>query len=88
MLRKAMGKKISEDMEKFRGHFIDGAKKNGVGSEVAVRIFNQIEKYGGYSFNKSHTVAYGMIGYQMAYLKANYPAEFAAALPCLRKPLH
>ena len=79
-LRKAMSKKIPEEMERQRGRFVEGAKKNGTDAKVAAKIYDQIDKFGGYGFNKSHTVAYGMIAYQTAYLKANYPLEYFTAL--------
>ena len=79
-LRKTMGKKIPERMKAQRSRFMAGARKNGVATGDAARVFDVIETFGGYAFNKSHAVAYGMIAYQMAYLKANYPEEFAAAI--------
>ncbi|HAH05161.1 MAG TPA: DNA polymerase III subunit alpha [Elusimicrobia bacterium] len=79
-LRKAMSKKIAEEMEKQRGRFVDGCKKNSIDAKIATKIYDQIDKFGGYGFNKSHTVAYGLIAYQTAYLKANHPLEFFTAL--------
>ncbi|RLD13798.1 MAG: DNA polymerase III subunit alpha, partial [Caldiserica bacterium] len=79
-LRKAMGKKIPSEMEKLREKFIKGAKKNGVKTEVAEKIFDQISKFAGYGFNKSHSTGYSLISYQTAYLKANFPLEFMTAL--------
>ncbi|MBI5243983.1 MAG: DNA polymerase III subunit alpha [Elusimicrobia bacterium] len=80
VLRKAMGKKIPEEMERQRGHFVEGCRKNGIAEKLANKIYDQIDKFGGYGFNKSHTVAYGMLAYQTAYLKANHPLEFFTAL--------
>jgi DNA polymerase-3 subunit alpha len=79
-LRRAMGKKIPEVMEKEKQHFITGAAKNNVTPKVAEKIFNLIEYFAGYGFNKSHSVAYSYISYQTAYLKANYTIEFITAL--------
>lgn len=79
-LRKAMGKKIPSEMEKLREKFVNGAKKNGVKTEVAEKIFDQISKFAGYGFNKSHSTGYSLISYQTAYLKANFPLEFMTAL--------
>ncbi len=79
-LRKAIGKKKPEVMEKHRTRFIEGSVKNGVPKKTAERLFALIEKFGGYGFNKSHSVAYAMIAYQTAYLKAHYPVQFMAAL--------
>lgn len=79
-LRKAMGKKKPEVMEKFRQKFIEGAQKNGVSLEIAKEIYQQIVHFAGYGFNKSHSTAYAFITYQTAYLKANYPLEFMAAV--------
>ncbi len=78
-LRKAMGKKIPEEIEKQRGHFMEGAKAKGIKEKVAHGIFEQIVTFGGYGFNKSHSTAYGLVSYQTAYLKANFPIEFMAA---------
>jgi DNA polymerase-3 subunit alpha len=79
-LRKAMGKKIPEIMEKQRGKFIDGAIKKNVDKRIAEKIFDQMAQFGGYGFNKSHASAYGLLSYQTAYLKAHYPVEFMAAV--------
>ena len=76
LLRRAMGKKKPEEMAKQKGIFCDGAVKNGVDRELAERLFDIIEKFAGYGFNKSHSVAYAMVSYQTAYLKANYPYEY------------
>jgi DNA polymerase-3 subunit alpha len=79
-LRKAMGKKITEIMAAHRERFIKGAMENGVVPEKAANIFDLMEKFGGYGFNKSHSAAYALIAYQTAYLKAHFPVEFLAAL--------
>jgi DNA polymerase-3 subunit alpha len=79
-LRKAMGKKIAEIMARHRQRFIDGATKNGIEPAKAESIFDLMEKFGGYGFNKSHSAAYALIAFQTAYLKAHYPVEFMAAL--------
>jgi DNA polymerase-3 subunit alpha len=81
LLRRAMGKKKPEEMAKQRGQFVEGCKKvNNIPEKEANRIFDNIEKFAEYGFNKSHSTAYGFISYQTAYLKAHYPAEFMAAL--------
>ncbi|MFZ2154321.1 MAG: DNA polymerase III subunit alpha [Candidatus Moraniibacteriota bacterium] len=80
MLRKAMGKKIPELIQKEKIKFIDGAVANGVNKKDAEKIFAFIEPFAGYGFNRSHAACYALIGYQTAYLKAHYPAEFMAAL--------
>ena len=79
-LRKAMGKKIMEQLEKQRGNFITGAAKNGINEKLANKIFDLMAHFGGYGFNKSHASAYGLLSYQTAYLKANFPVEYMAAL--------
>ncbi|MBV8548537.1 MAG: DNA polymerase III subunit alpha [Alphaproteobacteria bacterium] len=79
LLRRAMGKKKASEMAAQRANFIKGAGVNGVPEEQAGMIFDQIDKFAGYGFNKSHAAAYALIAYQTAYLKANYPAEFFAA---------
>jgi DNA polymerase-3 subunit alpha len=79
LLRRAMGKKIRSEMEAQRRDFIDGAKARGVKADVAEHIFEQVEKFAGYGFNKSHAAAYALVAYQTAYLKANHPVEFMAA---------
>jgi DNA polymerase-3 subunit alpha len=78
-LRKAMGKKKPEIMEKFSAQFLDGAEANGCAREVAQQIWDNIVKFGGYGFNKSHSAAYALITYQTAYLKANHRTAFLAA---------
>ncbi|MBS0848556.1 DNA polymerase III subunit alpha [Citrobacter sp. JGM124] len=80
MLRRAMGKKKPEEMAKQRSSFEDGAKNNGVDGELAMHIFDLVEKFAGYGFNKSHSAAYALVSYQTLWLKAHYPAEFMAAV--------
>lgn len=80
ILRKAMGKKKAEEMQKQRETFIDGAAKNGVRQDIAKNLFEQMVTFAEYCFNKSHSTAYAYVTYQTAYLKANYPAEYMAAL--------
>jgi len=80
ILRKAMGKKIPEVMEKERKNFLTGCIRNGIRESSASKIFDLIEYFSGYGFNKSHSTAYALISYRTAYLKANYPVEFMAAL--------
>jgi DNA polymerase III subunit alpha len=80
LLRRAMSKKIPEVMEKQRSNFVSGCVKNEVSSLVASKIFDLIEYFSGYGFNKSHSTAYALISYRTAYLKANYPVEFMTAL--------
>ncbi|MGH7908393.1 MAG: DNA polymerase III subunit alpha, partial [Thermodesulfobacteriota bacterium] len=80
LLRRAMGKKKPEEMKAQRERFLEGAKKKGVSKKKAEEIFDAMEKFAEYSFNKSHSAAYALITYQTAYLKANYPAQFMAAL--------
>jgi len=79
-LRKAMGKKIPEIMADHRQRFVKGAKDNDIPGERAKTLFDLIEKFGGYGFNKSHSAAYALIAYQTAFLKAHYPVEFMASL--------
>jgi len=80
ILRKAMGKKIPEVMEKQRKNFITGCVKNGIREGLASKVFDLIDYFSGYGFNKSHSTAYALISYRTAYLKANYPVEFMTAL--------
>ncbi len=80
MLRRAMGKKKPEIIAGLRAQFVEGAVKNEVDENVAGQIFDLMAYFAGYGFNKSHSAAYAMVGYQTAYLKANYPVEFMAAL--------
>ena len=80
VLRKAMGKKIPALLAEQKEKFVDGCVKNGIYKELAEKVFSFIEPFAGYGFNRSHAACYAMIGYQTAYLKAHYPAEFMAAL--------
>ncbi|MCF6215725.1 MAG: DNA polymerase III subunit alpha [Emcibacter sp.] len=83
LLRRAMGKKIAAEMDKQRARFQEGADKKGVDTKQAASIFDQVAKFAGYGFNKSHAAAYALVSYHTAYLKANYPAEFMAAIMSL-----
>ncbi len=80
MLRRAMGKKKPEEMAKQRAVFQEGAEKNGIDGELAMKIFDLVEKFAGYGFNKSHSAAYALVSYQTLWLKTHYPAEFMAAV--------
>jgi len=80
MLRRAMGKKKPEIIVGLRSQFITGAVNNGINEEIAGQVFDLMEYFAGYGFNKSHSAAYAMVSYQTAYLKANYPLQFMAAL--------
>jgi len=80
LLRRAMGKKKPEEMAKQREIFVSGATERGVAGGTATRIFDLMEKFAGYGFNKSHSAAYAVLSYQTAYLKAHYPAAFMAAV--------
>lgn len=81
LLRRAMGKKDKEKMAKERANFIEGcARTNNIAEKKANAIFDLLEKFAGYGFNKSHSAAYGVVSYQTAYLKAHYPVEFMAGL--------
>ena len=80
LLRRAMGKKKPEEMAKQRSVFVDGARARGVDGRLAAHIFDLMEKFAGYGFNKSHSAAYALLSYQTAYLKAHYPAAFMAAV--------
>ncbi len=80
LLRRAMGKKKPEEMAKQRGLFKDGAKEQGVDPDLAMKIFDLVEKFAGYGFNKSHSAAYAVVSYQTLWLKTHYPAEFMAAV--------
>ena len=80
LLRRAMGKKKVSEMEKQRTIFIEGAKENAVPANVSGGIFDLIEKFAGYGFNKSHSAAYALLSYQTAWLKTHYPAEFMASV--------
>ncbi|MBF0390191.1 MAG: DNA polymerase III subunit alpha [Desulfamplus sp.] len=79
-LRKAMGKKIASMMDEHRGLFLKGAKENNLSEKKASELFDLMEKFGGYGFNKSHSAAYALICFQTAYLKAHYPRQYMAAL--------
>jgi len=80
VLRKAVGKKIAKLLVEQKKKFIDGCVKNGISTDLAQKVFAFIEPFAGYGFNRSHAACYAMIGYQTAYLKAHWPAEFMAAL--------
>ena len=80
LLRRAMGKKIDKEMQKQRSVFVKGAEKNNIDKEKADEIFDLIDKFSGYGFNKSHSVAYAYISYQTAWLKAHFPAAFMASV--------
>lgn len=80
MLRRAMGKKKPEEMAKQRSIFVEGAIDQGIDDKLAGGVFDLMEKFAGYGFNKSHSAAYGVLAYQTAYLKYYYPAEFMAAV--------
>jgi DNA polymerase III subunit alpha len=80
LLRRAMGKKRVEEMQKHRERFVRGAKERGVPEEEANRLFDMLEAFANYGFNKSHAAAYSLLSYQTAYVKAHYPVEFMAAL--------
>ncbi len=80
LLRKAIGKKIPEIMEEQRQLFVDGCGKNNIAANIASQVFDLIDYFSGYGFNKSHSTAYALISYRTAYLKSNYPVEFMAAL--------
>src|SRR3954466_3370450 len=79
LLRRAMGKKIRSEMQKQRAHFVKGATERGIERSHADAIFDLLERFAEYGFNKSHAAAYALVAYQTAYLKANYPVEFMAA---------
>jgi len=79
LLRRAMGKKIQAEMDQQRKLFVDGAEARGVPPEKADQIFDQVNKFAGYGFNKSHAAAYALVAYHTAYMKANFPYEFMAA---------
>ncbi len=80
LLRRAMGKKKPEEMAKQRARFMEGARENKIAESVAAEIFDLMEKFAEYGFNKSHSAAYALISYYTAYLKAHHPVEFMAAL--------
>jgi DNA polymerase-3 subunit alpha len=79
-LRKAMGKKLPAEMAKYRDRFLSGCLEHGIAQGLADQIFAMIERFAGYGFNKAHSAAYAVIAAQTAYLKANYPIDFMAAL--------
>jgi DNA polymerase III subunit alpha len=79
LLRRAMGKKQPAEMAKQKSRFIEGAKERGVSEGLAAHIFDLVEEFAGYGFNKSHAAAYAVVAYQTAYLKAHYPTDFIAA---------
>jgi DNA polymerase-3 subunit alpha len=80
LLRRAMGKKIQAEMDAQRPLFLDGAAKNGVDAKKAQEVWDLLDKFANYGFNKSHAAAYGLVSYQTAWLKANHPVEFMAAV--------
>ncbi len=80
LLRRAMGKKIVSEMKALKESFINGSKKNEISRNDAIKIFNDIEKFAGYGFNKSHAAAYAIISYQTAWCKTNYPVEFFTSI--------
>ncbi len=85
LVRRAMGKKIKEEMDKLKGQFADGAAQKGFDREKAADLFDLIVKFAGYGFNKSHSAAYAMITFYTSYLKHYYPTEFMAAILTLEK---
>ncbi len=85
ILRRAMGKKKPEEMKRMRAEFVKGAAEKGISEAEANRLFDLIEPFAGYAFNKAHAVCYAHIAYQTAYLKANYPVEYMAALMAVYK---
>lgn len=80
LLRRAMGKKKPEEMAKQRSVFKDGAERCGIDGELSMKIFDLVEKFAGYGFNKSHSAAYALVSYQTLWLKTHFPAEFMAAV--------
>ncbi|MCP5085769.1 MAG: DNA polymerase III subunit alpha [Rhodobacteraceae bacterium] len=80
LLRRAMGKKIQAEMDAERPKFLAGAAENGVGKKKAIEVWNLLDKFANYGFNKSHAAAYAVVSYQTGWLKANYPVEFMAAV--------
>lgn len=80
MLRRAMGKKKPEEMAKQRSIFKEGAINNGVDGDLSMKIFDLVEKFAGYGFNKSHSAAYALVSYQTLWLKTHFPAQFMAAV--------
>jgi DNA polymerase-3 subunit alpha len=82
LLRRAMGKKIKAEMDQQRGRFVEGAGRNDIDAKKANELFDLIDKFAGYGFNKSHAAAYALLAYQTAWVKAHYPHEFYAASMC------
>src|SRR5690606_34230086 len=82
LLRRAMGKKIKAEMDAQRQRFVDGCAANDIKALKANELFDLIDKFAGYGFNKSHAAAYALLAYQTAWLKAHYPHEFFAASMC------
>ena len=80
LLRRAMGKKKPEEMQKQRGMFAEGAENNNIDPELATKIFDLVEKFAGYGFNKSHSAAYALVSYQTLWMKCHHPSEFMAAV--------
>jgi DNA polymerase-3 subunit alpha len=80
ILRKAMGKKLAEVMVSMRSKFLDGARNNKISEKAAMQVFDLMEQFAQYGFNKSHSTAYALLAYQTAYLKVHYPVQFMAAL--------
>lgn len=80
LLRRAMGKKKPEEMAKQRGMFAEGAENNNIDPELATKIFDLVEKFAGYGFNKSHSAAYALVSYQTLWMKCHHPSEFMAAV--------
>ena len=80
LLRRAMGKKKPEEMAKQRAVFAEGAENNGIDADLAMKIFDLVEKFAGYGFNKSHSAAYALVSYQTAWLKTHHPSSFMAAV--------
>ena len=80
LLRRAMGKKDQDEMNRQRSRFVDGAAINGIDEQLSNSIFDLVNEFAGYGFNKSHAAAYAMISFQTAYLKAFYPTEFIASI--------
>ena len=79
LLRRAMGKKIKSEMKAQKKNFVEGCKKNLIKEDIAENLYNEIEKFAGYGFNKSHAAAYALIAFQTAFLKTHYPLEFLCA---------
>ena len=85
LLRRAMGKKIREEMDAQRATFVQGAVARGIPEELAATIFDQVAKFASYGFNKSHAAAYALLAYRTAYVKANHPVEFFAAVMTMER---